>query len=158
MKFISLIPRVIVATGCLAFSISPAMADPKGKGKEKGGSSGQSQKADKGNKGKDIVRFQDSERGVIMGYFEGYRNQGQGLPPGLAKKVNRGKPLPPGWQKKVAPGYRIDDEWWPQFTPVPYDWFPGLRAEPDTRLYYHGDRVVRVYEPRREVVDVVIIR
>ena len=31
----------------------------------------------------------------------------QGLPPGLAKKIERGEPLPPGWQKKLD--YRRGD-------------------------------------------------
>lgn len=27
--------------------------------------------------------------------------------------------------------------------------------EPNTRLYHYDDRVVRVYEPRHEVIDVI---
>lgn len=29
--------------------------------------------------------------------------------------------------------------------------------EPNTRLYHYGDRVVRIYEPRREVIDLIIL-
>ena len=101
---------------------------------------------------KKIVRFEDNDRKVILGYFEGHRGRDGGLPPGL---IRRGKPLPPGWQDRVISGYRIDDDSWPSFTPVPYDWFPNVRRHPNTNLYLYGDRIVRVYEPRREVIDVI---
>ncbi len=100
-------------------------------------------------------RFEDKERNEIVEYFGRYRTQGEGLPPGLAMNSQRGKPLPPGWQKKLVPGYRINDSDWSRYAPVPSNWFPNLRMEPNTRLYHYGDRVVRVYEPRREVIDVI---
>jgi len=102
-------------------------------------------------------RFQDRDRERIVGYFAGYRNDRHGLPPGLAKKWETGHRLPGGWRDRVVAGYVIEDAWYPAFEPVPYSWFPELVVIPDTRLYWYGDRVVRVYEPRREVVDVVII-
>lgn len=105
----------------------------------------------------DIVRYREPERGVIVEYFTPYKNNDRGLPPGLAKNLRRGKPLPPGWQEKYAPGYRIEDEYWDTFTPVPYDWFPNLRREPDVHLYYYGDRIIRVYEPRREIIEIIIV-
>ncbi len=101
--------------------------------------------------------FENKDRERIVQYFSGHRDREHGLPPGLAKNLARGKRLPAGWQQRVAPGYVIDDGWWPAFQPVPYDWFPDIVVEPDTRLYWYGDRVVRVYEPRREVVDVIIV-
>ena len=110
-----------------------------------------------GNQKKGKIRFENRDRERIVRYFSGYRNHEHGLPPGLAKNLRRGKPLPPGWQKKISPGYVIEDEWWPAFQPLPYTWFPDLPVVPDTRLYWYGDRIVRVYEPRREVVDVVIV-
>jgi hypothetical protein len=151
----------------------------KGSGNGKGGGSSQQEKKNKGDKGdkgdkddkgdkgkkdakKDfksdkIARFVEEDRKSIITYFAGYRDTENGLPPGLAKNVARGKPLPPGWQKKIEPGYRIEDDLWSGFTPVPDEWFSGIRREPDTRFYFHGDRVVRVYEPRREILDVVIV-
>ena len=125
------------------------------------GDHGNAAKDDKGDK-KDfktdnIARFADKDRSSIIDYFTGYRDNENGLPPGLAKNVARGKPLPPGWQKKIEPGYRIEDDLWSGFTPVPDGWFPGIRREPDTRFYFHGDRVIRVYEPRREILDVVVV-
>lgn len=101
-----------------------------------------------------IVRFEDNDRKVIFGYFDSHRGRDNGLPPGL---VRRGKPLPPGWHTRFIAGYRIEDEWWASFTLVPYDWFPNLRREPNTALYFHGDRIVRVYEPRREVIEVMVV-
>jgi hypothetical protein len=76
------------------------------------------------------------------------------LPPGLAKKVKNGKPLPPGWQKKVTEGYIIDDDSFGFFYLLEDSMFPGLKTKPDTRMYLYGDRVVRVYEPKRQVIDV----
>jgi hypothetical protein len=85
-------------------------------------------------------------------------NKDPGTPGKPATRVTgNSKPLPPGWHKKLVPGYRIHDDEWTHYAPVPSEWFPRQRMEPDTRLYYHGDRVVRVYEPRREVIDVIIL-
>ncbi len=102
-------------------------------------------------------RFRDDDRSGVIRYFNGYRDKDLGLPPGLAKNYRKGKPLPPGWQKKVNSGYVIEDAWSQYFYPMEYDTFPFLEREPDTRLYWYGDRLVRVYEPRREVIDVILI-
>ena len=152
-----------------------------GGGKEKGNKGGQHSQKGNGQKGHDkaaknfskkldkgkgenkafrtdqIARFADNDRSSINDYFTGYQRRGEGLPPGLAKKVARGRELPPGWQKKIEPGYRMEDDMWSSFSPVPDEWFPNVRREPDTRFYYHGDRVVRVYEPRREILDVIVV-
>ncbi len=102
-------------------------------------------------------RFRNDDRAGVIRYFDGYRDKEHGLPPGLTKQYRAGKPLPPGWQKKVRDGYVIEEDWRGHFHPVSYDRFPFLEREPDTRLYWYGDRIVRVYEPRREVVDVIIV-
>ncbi len=102
-------------------------------------------------------RFRDDDRSGVLRYFNEYRDNDLGLPPGLAKNYRRGKPLPPGWQKKVNNGYVIEEGWSQYFHPLEYDTFPFLERVPDTRLYWYGDRVVRVYEPRREVIDVIRI-
>lgn len=174
MKHHTRIQTFSALIGLLALGISSAAAKP---GHGKSGKGGHSQQVQSGKgfeksakgyakpKGKErddsgaerIARFRDDDRGLILSYFSTYQNSDGGLPPGLAKNVRRGKPLPPGWQAKVAPGYRISDAWWPSFQAVSYDYFPKMRREPDTRLYLHGDRLVRVYEPRREVIDVVIV-
>ncbi len=99
-------------------------------------------------------RFEDNERTQFLDYFRGYESQPQGLPPGLAKNLRRGKPLPPGWQKKVNEGYIVDDETYGLFDALEDSLFPNLRPKPDTRLYLYGDRVVRVYEPKRQVIDI----
>ncbi len=98
-------------------------------------------------------RFEDNERTQFLDYFRGYESQPQGLPPGLAKNLRRGKPLPPGWQKKVNEGYIVDDETYGLFDRLEDSLFPNLKPKPDTRLYLYGDRVVRVYEPKRQVID-----
>ena len=50
-----------------------------------------------------------------------------------------------------------DDSWTGGFEPVSNDWFPDLQMEPDTRLHHYGDRAVRVYEPRREILEVIVL-
>ncbi|MES2922387.1 MAG: hypothetical protein V4819_12615 [Verrucomicrobiota bacterium] len=108
-------------------------------------------------KGEFKERLQDADRERVVTYFSGYKDNDHGLPPGLAKKWKDGKRLPNGWRDRVVTGYVIEDDWYPAFEPVPYDWFPNIAVVPDTRLYWYGDRVVRVYQPTREVVDVIII-
>jgi len=169
--------QILALLGSLALVVAQAEAKPgagnsgdKGQDKGKKAHSQKSDKAkrpdhagkaagksDKGSPAKQFARFQDNERNEIVDYFGRYRTQGEGLPPGLAMNQRRGKPLPPGWQKKLVPGYRIGDSEWQSYAPLPSSWFPNQRMEPDTRLYHYGDRVVRVYEPRREVVDVVFL-
>lgn len=127
----------------------------KDKGPDHAGKS--SDKGDKPSKAQKFERFNDAERKDVLDYFGRFRTQGEGLPPGLAMNQKRGKPLPPGWQKKLVPGYRIQDDEWSNYSPVPSEWFPNQRMEPNTRLYHYGDRVVRVYEPRREVIDVITL-
>jgi hypothetical protein len=99
--------------------------------------------------------FRDDDRTGVIRYFSEFRDHEHGLPPGLAKNLQRGKALPPGWQKKVQGGYVIEDDLRDHFHPLEYSLFPGLEAVPDTRLYLYGSRIVRVYEPRREVIDII---
>jgi len=163
MKIHNCMKCIAALLGTLAMVSAQADAKPgKGNKGDKGKGAGHSQKDQGDHNGKksqapQFARFKDDERNEIVGYFSRFQNQGEGLPPGLAMNQRRGKPLPPGWQKKLAPGYRIDDNEWSSYAPVPSAWFPKLRMEPDTRLYHYGDRVVRVYEPRREVIDVIVL-
>lgn len=142
-------------------------AHGKGQGNGKKDHGGKPDKADKAfkpdkaakkewnNESRKAARFRDDDRVIVTRYFDGYRGEPYGLPPGLAKKIARGKPLPPGWQKKLAPGYVIERDWWDDFQPVEPEWFPGLPIIPGTGLYWYGDRIVRVYEPTREIIDVI---
>lgn len=99
--------------------------------------------------------IQDRDRDRIVGYFSGFSGREHGLPPELARGWEGGRRLPGGWRDRLVRGYVLDDEWYSAFRPVPYSWFPEVVIVPDTRLYWYGDRVVRVYEPTREVVDVI---
>lgn len=99
-------------------------------------------------------RFADNDRTEFLDYFRAYESNPQGLPPGLAKNLKRGKPLPPGWQKKVNEGYIIEEADRDYFQVLEDSLFPRMRPVPDTRMYLYGDRVVRVYEPRRQVIDI----
>ena len=107
-----------------------------------------------GTKGKDWDRFDDKEREAIQTIFTG-KDGSQQLPPGLAKNVREGKPLPPGWQDKVHSGSILEREILDGFTPVPQDLVPGIRQTPGTRLYYHDNKVIRVLDNTRQVVDIV---
>lgn len=99
--------------------------------------------------------FRNDDRTGVIRYFADFRDNDRGLPPGLAKNYLRGKPLPTGWQTKVRSGYVIVDDDRDFFYPLEYSLFPGLEIVADTRLYLYGNRIVRVYEPRREVIDVI---
>jgi hypothetical protein len=176
-----------LCAACFLLAAGAAEAKPdKDKGGKGGGKQGNSEKQNgggkQGNKGKpDNDRkengkdwkdddksdndnaewrkkgFRDDDRTGVIRYFSGFRDQERGLPPGLAKNLQRGKALPPGWQKKVQGGYVIEDDLNDYFHPLEYSLFPGLEAVPDTRLYLYGNRIVRVYEPRRQVIDIIDI-
>jgi hypothetical protein len=129
--------------------------DDKGKGNDhKDDDKDKASKADDKAEPWRAHRFEDKERTVLLDYFKGYESKPQGLPPGLAKNLRRGKPLPPGWQKKVNEGYILDDETFGLFDALEDSLFPNLKPKPDIRLYLYGDRVVRVYEPKRQVIDI----
>lgn len=102
-------------------------------------------------------RFEDRERRRIETQFATYRDREHGLPPGLAKNLRRGKQLPPGWQKKLRRGHVIERGWWDSLTPVSYGLLPGIERHPDTALYLYNDRLIRVHEPRREIIDILRI-
>ena len=89
----------------------------------------------------------------MLGYIENFKSTSNGLPPGLVKNFENGKPLPPGWQKKVTEGYVIKDEMRGFFHPLEDALFPNYKKVPNTNLYMYGDRMVRVYEPRFQVID-----
>lgn len=143
----------------------PPAKEAKGKpGKGPGNAKKAGKKADKQVKRilrdkekREIARFRDVDRNHVLGYFNDYRDREHGLPPGLAKNLRRGKPLPPGWRNKLSDGHVIDEAWWPSFTPVPYSWFPGVPVRNEVGLYWYGDHIVRVYEPRREIIEVIVV-
>ena len=101
-------------------------------------------------------KFKDKDRDDLVSHWDKYKGHDHGLPPGLAKNLRRGKPLPPGWEKKVKPGWKIDDKSWDRFDRVPSEYLPkNFKLPKDTGMFLHGDRMVRVHEPTREVIDVV---
>ena len=108
-------------------------------------------------KGEFNQRFQSSDHERVVTYFSAYKDRDHGVPPDIYRRWHEGRRLPSGWRDRLVPGYVLEDSWLPVFEPVPYTWFPQFVVVPDTRLYWYGDRVVRVYEPTREVVDVVVV-
>jgi hypothetical protein len=169
-----------LCAACLILAAGLADAKPdkdKGGNGGKGGQSekqkGGDKKGDKGKPDKDAHKddkkhdkeaakwkgdkFRDDDRDGVLRYFSEYKGNDRGLPPGLAKNLRRGKTLPPGWQDKVNEGYVIEDGWRENFYPMEYSMFPSLRPAPDTRLYLFGNRLVRVYEPTRQIIDVITI-
>ena len=104
------------------------------------------------------ARFRDKDRTDYVSHWDQYKGHPHGLPPGLAKNLRRGKPLPPGWQKKLNPGWIIDKDSWNYFDRIPGGYLPrDQRLPPDTGIYLYGDRLVRVHEPTREVIDSIRI-
>jgi hypothetical protein len=174
----------IAAIASLALVPAIAPGKGKGGGGGKGGGKGPnkpkvSQGGSKGNSGKSaaktdkgkgasatakIDKWDDKKRGAakfsskdrddLVSFWDQYKGNPNGLPPGLAKNLARGKPLPPGWQDKLRPGWRIDDEWWGRFERVPAEFLPkDIKLPVDTGMFLLGDRMVRVHEPTREVID-----
>lgn len=91
-------------------------------------------------------------------YRQSYSGKGKGknkkLPPGLRKKLERGGELPPGWQKKVARGEVMDDELYSHARPVPDDIMRHLPYVEGTSIREIDDRIVRVQDATRTVLDV----
>ena len=151
----------------LALLASPAIAKP---GKDKGGKGGPPAHAGKGkDKSKDkghpvhgnshpgnkggATKFSDNDQLLFRNFFA--PDNRKNLPPGLRKNLERGKALPPGWQKKVAAGQVMDAGWLGMMTPVSYDYFPKVQRTPGTRMYYHDNRLIRINEETRVILDVI---
>lgn len=93
--------------------------------------------------------FSTRERSQIDGYFKTHPEARKQLPPGLAKKSK----VPPGWQKKLAPGQRVPDDIWERRVALPKDLkLPDEKGVIRVRI---DDRVVKVAEKTREVIDVL---
>ena len=102
------------------------------------------------------AKFVEKDRSDIISHWDKYKGNAMGLPPGLAKNLRRGKGLPPGWQKKVQSGWMIEDDWWSLMNRVPASYLPsGMKLPKDTGMFLFGDRMLRVHEPTREVIDFV---
>lgn len=78
------------------------------------------------------------------------------LPPGLQKKLARGGQLPPGWQKKVARGEVLDGDIYESSSGLPKSILDRLPSGPDgTSIRHIEDRVVRIVDATREILDVL---
>ncbi|HSH94811.1 MAG TPA: hypothetical protein VK968_11745, partial [Roseimicrobium sp.] len=78
--------------------------------------------------------------------------------PGLEKKAAKGGELPAGWQKKVARGEVLPPEVMAHAEPLPDSVAAKLPPQPKgTVLRKIDDKVVRVKESSREVLDVIEI-
>jgi len=123
-----------------------------GHDKDKGKGTGQDQSAaeyapGKGEHGR--PEFSEHERSEIDGYFRAHPEARKQLPPGLAKKNK----IPPGWRKKLARGQRIPDDVWAHRVPLPREiGLPEVSGVIRVRI---DDRIVRVAEKTREVLDVL---
>jgi len=104
------------------------------------------------------AKFVDKDRKDIVSYWDKYKGNDKGLPPGLAKNLRKGKDLPPGWDKKVRNGWMIEDDWWSLMDRVPSTYLPGdMKLPKDTGMFLLGDRMLRVHEPTKEVIDFVTL-
>lgn len=77
------------------------------------------------------------------------KNKSHSLPPGLQKKLDRGGSLPPGWEKKLVKGEVLEEAIYEQsevLVPVDSSGILTVRVE---------DKVVRLMEATREIVDVL---
>ncbi|MEH6638563.1 MAG: hypothetical protein V7717_04745 [Porticoccaceae bacterium] len=76
------------------------------------------------------------------------------LPPGLRKKLARGGELPPGWQKKVDRGEVLDDDIYQHALSLPENIIDRVRRIEGTTVRQIDDRIVRVQDATRTVLDV----
>jgi len=138
-------PLMLIAAASLACA-GAAAAEP-GKGKNKDPDAAAAHAPGHGEHGKPA--FSTRERADIERYFKAHPDARKQLPPGLAKKNK----LPPGWQKKLAPGQRVPDDVWERRVDLPKDL--KLPDEKGTVRVRIDDRVVKVAEKTREVLDVL---
>ena len=76
-------------------------------------------------------------------------DKAKSLPPGLQKKLERTGELPPGWQKKLVKGDVLDMNVYKHgkvVVPVDEDGVVSIQVE---------DRVIRVMETTREILDIL---
>ena len=115
--------------------------------------------------------FTEDEKRIIQSYFQDHRdyrydndNNGssrdkpkkmKSLPPGLQKKMARGGELPPGWQKKVARGEVLDAGLYRQSRSLPEALLHRLSTDADTELRLLDDRVIRIIDDSRVILDVL---
>jgi len=121
---------VFILVGLLLISLASAPVEAKQSGKDKNKQSKQ-QKVDKKHKAKK-------------------------LPPGLQKKVNRGGQLPPGWQKKLIKGERLEEQVYQHAVRVDLSEHSHSIARVEgTIVVKIDDRLIRLYEATREIVDIL---
>jgi len=115
--------------------------------------------------------FSKKEKRIIQSYFEEhpeYRHHRDGknsdgdepkkkksLPHGLQKKLARGGELPPGWQKKVARGEVLDAGLYRHSRSLPEALLNRLSTDADTELRLLDDRVIRIIDDSRVILDVL---
>jgi hypothetical protein len=115
--------------------------------------------------------FTEDEKRIIQSYFQDHReyqhdddNNGssrdkpkkmKSLPPGLQKKLARGGELPPGWQKKVARGEVLDADLYRQSRSLPAELLHRLSTDAGTDLRLLDDRVIRIINDSRVILDVL---
>ena len=108
--------------------------------------------------------FTEDEKRIIQSYFEDHWEYRYGrdkpkkkkhLPPGLQKKLARGGELPPGWQKKVARGEVLDTGLYRQSRSLPEELLNRLSTDADTELRLLDDRVIRIMDDSRAILDVL---
>jgi hypothetical protein len=112
--------------------------------------------------------FTDKEKEVIRSFLRDRResryeeddehgkpNKKKKLPPGLKKKLERGGELPPGWQKKVARGEVLDEDLYLHSSPLPEDILKRLSSKRGTELRLLDDRVVRIMDGTRAIIDIL---
>ena len=79
------------------------------------------------------------------------------MPKGLQKKMERGGQLPPGWQKKLARGEVLDRDVYESSSGLPREILDRLPSGPEgTSLRHIEDRVVRIVDGTREILDILI--
>ncbi|SDP67700.1 hypothetical protein [Desulforhopalus singaporensis] len=81
------------------------------------------------------------------------------LPPGLHKKLERTSELPPGWRKKIMKGEILDHDLYEIGRNHPVDIGEySLKPEVGTRVMRIEDRIFRIKNDTREILEVIGIK
>jgi hypothetical protein len=152
--------HAVIAVLALAVSAA-ASAQPQGKGKGKADARPAGPPATAPARA-GTPRFEAREATLIQDWYRANPGAWESMPPGLARQgkvppglAKQGK-VPPGWEKKMARGEIIPGDIWAHRVPLPHEILGKLPpSPPGVETVRIHDKVVRVHQRTREILDVV---
>ncbi|WP_156817236.1 hypothetical protein [Rubritalea marina] len=103
-------------------------------------------------------KFDAATKKSLREFYKQYAESDLGLPSGIAKKVAAADPLPSGWRDQLSPGWKIDEAWQQRLHIVSMADLPlDFKVSHDVGVYLLGDRILRVDEGNKALIDAVRI-